>query len=204
VDQRPLRIGCLDDPSSHELITWHFGPYETSTEFSDHCDILLVQHFDPVTFYYCDIISWDILLLWYFDPVTIYCCDISPVTFYTVMLFDPCMIHPGNGCPAQFYILSKMWIFCHMSPGHTLSCFALVAGGLIMCHNGWIIYHMGDWCIVLYVFYPGDLLFSVGLAYIPGIQFYFWNQGSKWSQFIRNVFLKISCNVPLKLGLMPL
>ncbi len=38
----------------------------------------------------------DILLLWHFDPVKFYYCDIFPVTFYILQHFDPFMICPDN------------------------------------------------------------------------------------------------------------
>jgi hypothetical protein len=41
---------CLDVTSTKELITQYSDPHETSTEHSNHCDDLLLWHFNPVTF----------------------------------------------------------------------------------------------------------------------------------------------------------
>ncbi len=76
----------LDVTSTHKPTTLHSDPHHTSTQHSVHCDNLLLWHFDPLTFYYCDrwtqwqfttvtIRPLNILLLWQMDPVTIYYCD---------------------------------------------------------------------------------------------------------------------------------
>jgi hypothetical protein len=62
----------LDVTSTHKPTTWHYDPHQTSTHHSVHCDNLLLWHFDPFTFYYCDRL----------DPVTFYYCDTSPPILY--------------------------------------------------------------------------------------------------------------------------
>ncbi len=47
-------VRCLDVSSTHKPTTWHSDPHDTSTKHSIHCDNLLLWHFDPLTFYYCD------------------------------------------------------------------------------------------------------------------------------------------------------
>jgi hypothetical protein len=49
---------CLDvyvhPQTDHTL---HSNPHEISTKFVVHCDNLLLLHFDPVTIFYCDILT---------------------------------------------------------------------------------------------------------------------------------------------------
>ncbi len=56
-DRQKTQIRCLDDTSIHKTTTQHFDRHETSTQCFVCCDILLLRHFDPVTFDYCDILS---------------------------------------------------------------------------------------------------------------------------------------------------
>jgi hypothetical protein len=49
--------GCLDDTSTHKTTKQHLDPHGTSTQRFVYFDILLLPHFDPVTFYDFDIPS---------------------------------------------------------------------------------------------------------------------------------------------------
>ncbi len=53
--QRIVQGPHLGDPPYilYKPTTQRSVPNATSTEHSNHCDILLLWHFDPVTFYYC-------------------------------------------------------------------------------------------------------------------------------------------------------
>ncbi len=87
-----------------------------STQHFVHCDNLLLRHFDPVTFFYCDILTlWqfstatlrpcDILLLWHSNSVTFFYCDIPTLWQFSTVTFrlkvDGLSVHP------------KKWTFCH-------------------------------------------------------------------------------------------
>jgi hypothetical protein len=47
-------IQVLDVTSTHEPTMWHSNLHEKFTEHYHHCDNLLLWHFDPVSFYYCN------------------------------------------------------------------------------------------------------------------------------------------------------
>ncbi len=79
--------GCLDDKSTHKTTLWHFSMHGISTQRFVCCDVLLLWHFDPITFY-----SWNILSLYCFTVATFHLCNILLLlTFHlcNVLLLQP-------------------------------------------------------------------------------------------------------------------
>jgi hypothetical protein len=61
-----LTWGCLDVTSTHKPTTRHSNPHHMSTQHSVRCDNLLLWHFGPLTFCYCN--RWT---QWHFTLATL-------------------------------------------------------------------------------------------------------------------------------------
>jgi hypothetical protein len=73
---------CLNESSTHKTTMGYFNPHGTSTQHYVCCDVLPLQHFVPVMFYYATFRLCDVLLLRHFVAVTFYYCNIpTPICY---------------------------------------------------------------------------------------------------------------------------
>ncbi len=150
------KAGCLDDTSTHKTAMWHFDMHKTSTQSMVCCDfygcdtsslylfttvtlwlcnVLLLLHFHPVMFYYCNIST----PVWYVQET-----DVRPASKVDVMSrWTSChcvrisTFFYLDFDRTSYFSLKQMWTFCHKSLGDSWKCFGLVGrGGVTKCHNG--------------------------------------------------------------------